>query len=325
MRSRLFSRVLLFAFCLTLIPVRSLGAPAGYRKAGNTENVFFFGDHGYQVEYRYDIENKFRNQITKYIENYNQFLSGKDKDVYFYFVNNSRSIDFTEDLNEPNRTFAFLCDSLTCVDHAACLEIDSFDTYMKYFYQTDHHWNHVGAQKGYEDIVRLLLGEKETPYQPVEEVVFDAVYNGSYVQRTGVRNASEHFAAYRYRLPEIKLTVNGKKKTVGRQAQYFTGKYSKNELASHFATFYGGDWGELVYDTGREDRENLLILCNSYGCSVRHLICAHFHKTYVVDMREYLSQTHKSMKIQQYLTDHHISKVLILGDVSYFLYGKLLH
>lgn len=310
--------------CLGIVSVRAETVPPEYRKAGSTQNVYLFGDQGYQVEYRYDVEGKFRAQIADYVNNYNQFLSGDDVDVYFYFVNNSRSIDFTRDLTEPNDIYTGLCESLACVDHAACLNIDSFDTYMRFFYQTDHHWNHVGAQQGYEDMVHLLLGEDETPYQPVEEVVFDALYNGSYVMRTGVRNTTEHFAAYRYDLPEITLTVNGKKKTVGRQAQYFAGKYSKDELASHFAAFYGGDWGELVYDTGMEDKENLLVLCNSYGCSVRHLICAHFHKTYVVDLREYMTQTGNSMKIRQYLKDHDIDKVLLLGDISLFLYGNRL-
>ena len=31
------------------------------------------------------------------------------------------------------------------------------------------------------------------------------------------------------------------------------------------------------------------------------------------------------MKIHEYIEEHDIDKVLILGDVSYFLYGKKLH
>ncbi len=320
--------IALFTVLLCLfsaVPAPADNAPAGYRKAGSTQNVFLFGDEGYQVEYRYDIEGKFNGPLNSYIGNYNEFLGGDGVDVYFYFVNCSRSIDFTRDLSGENDVYLWLLSRLTCVDHSACLKIDSFETYKRYFYQTDHHWNHVGAQKGYEDIIHLLLGEGEPTAVPAEEVVFDVVYNGSYVMRTGVHSTTEHFAAYRYDLPELRPTVNGKKTPIGRQNQYFSGKYSRNELASHYTTFYGGDWGELVYDTGREDRGNLLILCNSFGCSVRGLISRHFGKTYVVDMREYMGQTKKSMKIGQYLKDHNIDKVLILGDISYFLYGKMLH
>ena len=299
-------------------------APEGYTHLRATENVFFFGDQGYQVEYRYDTEGKFRDRIAQYVNNYNEFLSGDDVDVWLYFINNSRSMDFTEDLSLPNPVYTRLCEMLTCADHTACLEIDSFETYMSYFYQTDHHWNHRGSQKGYEDVIRWML-EGEEPYQPVEEVAFDVKYNGSYSQRTGINNATEPFTVYRYDLPEKASYVMGKKKTVGRQELYFAGKYKKDDKAPHWANFYGGDIGELVYDTGLEDRENLLILCNSYGASVRELISSHFHKTYVVDMREYMNTTGKSMKIREYLRNNQIDKVLILADISYFLYGKLLH
>ena len=38
-----------------------------------------------------------------------------------------------------------------------------------------------------------------------------------------------------------------------------------------------------------------------------------------------MRQTCKSMKIREYLAEHQIDKMLILGDVSFFLYGKKLH
>lgn len=324
MRKRFLALLLALAALPGVFSARA-DAPKEYVRAGATQNCFLYGDSGYQVEYRYDIEDKFRDQLKTYIDNYNQLLSGDDIDLYLYFVNNSRSLDFTQLPEKSEEMFEWLCGRLTCVDHAACLKIDSFETYKRLFYQTDHHWNHVGAQQGYEDMVRLLLGDGETPNEPVEEVAFDAVFNGSYSLRTGIHNAQEPFAVYRYDFPQVTPTVEGKKKAVGRQAQYFAGKYSRDPLAPHFATYFGGDWGELVYDTGRPEKENLLVLCNSYGCSVRGLIYAHFNKTYVVDMREYMNQTGRGMFIRQYLKDHEIDKVLILGDISYFLYGKLLH
>lgn len=302
----------------------ALAVPEGYTPAGATKNCFFYGENGYTVEYRYDYEALLTQTMEGYLDSYNATLAGDDTDVYFYFVNNSRSMDFTKDLSGENDIYLDLMGRLTCVDHHAALEIHSMAEYEALFYQTDHHWNHVGAQQGYEDILKLLQVE-DAPLQPVEEVVFDAVYNGSYVKRTGVKNATEHFAVYRYELPEVKVTVGGRMKKIGRSDAYFAGKYSKDILATHYATFYGGDLGEIVYDTGREDRDNLLILCNSYGCSVRELLGRHFNKTYVVDMREYMAQTGESMKIREYLQEKEIDKVLILGDVSYFLYGKKLY
>lgn len=314
--------------CLFLAAAMLLGsaiaAPAGYTPAGATKNCFFYGENGYTVEYRYDYETMLPQTMQGYIDNYNTHLSGDELEVYFYFVNNSRSMDFTRDYSGENDIYVDLMSRLTCVDHHDALDVHSMEEYERLFYQTDHHWNHIGAQQGYEEILQLL-GVEDEPIQPVEEVVFDAVYNGSYVKRTGVKNATEHFAVYRYDLPECKVTINGRVKKIGRADAYFSGKYSKDILATHYATFYGGDYGEIVYDTGRPERENLLILCNSYGCSVRELVGRHFNKTYVVDLREYMTQTGKSMKIHEYIEEHDIDKVLILGDVSYFLYGKKLH
>lgn len=315
--------VVIFVLLLTQV-LCAWAAPEGYTPAGATKNCFFFGDNGYTVEYRYDYETMLPETMQGYIDNYNAFLGGDERDVYFYFVNNSRSMDFTTDLSGDNDIYLDLMSRLTCVDHHAALQVSSVEEYERLFYQTDHHWNHVGAQQGYEDILKLL-GVEDAPIQPAEEVTFDAVYNGSYAMRTGVKNATEYFKVYRYELPEVKVTLNGRIKKIGRADAYFAGKYSRDVLATHFATFYGGDQGEIVYDTGMTDRENLLVLCNSYGCSVRNLIGCHFNKTYVVDMRGYMTQTGKSMKIKKYLEDREIDKILIIGDVSYFLYGKQLH
>ena len=314
----------ILAMLVILNAAAALAVPEGYTPAGATKNCFFFGENGYTVEYRYDYESMLTETMQGYIDSYNSTLDGEGTDVYFYFVNNSRSMDFTADNSGENDIYLDLMARLSCVDHHAALEIHSMADYERLFYQTDHHWNHIGAQHGYEDILRLL-GVQDEPIQPAEEVVFDAVYNGSYVKRTGVKNATEHFAAYRYELPDVKVTINGRAKKIGRADAYYAGKYSQDILATHYATFYGGDFGEIVYDTGMTDRENLLILCNSYGCSVRELVSCHFNKTYVVDMREYMTQTGKSMKIREYLEAHEIDKVLIIGDVSYFLYGKKLH
>lgn len=316
-----FSALAAAAACLC---APAYAAPPGYTQAGHTENVFFYGDQGYQIEYRYDIENKFSETIRDYIGNYNEFLSGDDYDVYFYFVNNSRSIDFT-DMDHANDTYDTIRGMLTCADHSDCLKIDSFDTYMKYFYQTDHHWKHTGAQVGYTDILSLLFGPDEKPYEPVEEVTFDVIHNGSYYNRTRIANSTEKFSVYRYDLPELKVTVNGKKQLVDRQEYYFAGKFTKKMAAAHYDLFYGGDWGELVYESGRTDRGNLLVLTNSYGCPMRRLLSQHFNKTYFVDLRFYMIQTQKSMRIRQYVEDHDIDKILVLGDVALFMYGKQLH
>ncbi len=311
-----------FMAFLLLFSACAYAAPEGYTPAGKGQNCYFYGDNGYIVEYRYNYKQRFKEIMQEYVNNYNYRLTGDDYDVYFYFVNNSRSMDFTEDLSGENAIYLDLMSHLTFVDASAALQIHSMEEYERYFYQTDHHWNHIGTQQGYEDILKLLQVEEEA-LQPAEEVVFDTVYNGSYASRTGLRCATQNFAVYRYDMPEKTITVKGRLKKIGRPDAYFEDKYSREILAPHYVTFYGGDFGEIVYDTNRPERENLLILCNSYGCSVRELVSNHFNKTFVVDMREYAKQTNLYMNIRDYIQKNDIDKVLIIGDVSYFLYGGM--
>ena len=320
MLKKLAAAILLVSFLSTA----AQAAPEGYRKLPKGANIYLYGDRDFQVEYRYDIEDKYRDKFRSYIDNYNKYLSGDEYDVYLYFVNNSRSIDFDADMSHADDMYETVRSRLTCADHAACLEIDSFDTYMEYFYQTDHHWKYKGSQAGYEDIVRLLFGPDEAPFKPVEEVTFDVIHNGSYNYRSKYPNSKEKFTVYRYDLPAFRATVNGKKKLFDRQDQYFAGKFTKGACEPHYDLFYGGDWGEIVFETDREDRENLLVLTNSYGSPMRRLLCQHFHRTYFVDLRFYLSHARKDFKLRPYIEEHEIDKILMLGDISYFLRGEKL-
>ena len=316
-------RKVCFLMAMLLFCASAYAVPEGYTPAGNGKNCYFYGENGYIVEYRYNYEERRKAIMQEYIDNYNYRLTGDQYNVYFYFINNSRSIDFTQDLSGENDIYLDLMSRLSFVDGSSALQIQSMEEYERYFYQTDHHWNHVGTHQGYEDILKLLNVE-EAPLQPVEEVVFDAVYNGSYASRTGIRNATQNFAVYRYDMPEKAVTVKGRPKKIGRPDAYFDGKYSREALAPHYVTFYGGDFGEILYDTNRPERENLLILCNSYGCSVRELVSNHFNKTFVVDMREYAKLTGLYMNLRDYIEKNDIDKVLIVGDVSYFLYGGMI-
>ena len=319
-----FLKGLLAVFMLVCL-LSSACAEGSYKRIKGNYYYYWLNDECCMVESVYDTPALFKTKMKDRVDSYNQHLSGDDYEVYFYFVNNCRNTDLTGPMEGVNPDYLFMMEQLPCVDHYACLTLDSPETYMRYFYQTDHHWNHIGAQKGYEDIISLLTDGTETPYQPDREVVYDVNFRGSYFRQTEDPKApAEPFRVYKYTLPETVTLVDGKKKTIGREKQYDEGTISKGKFVSHYMVYYGGDFGEIVYDTGRPEKENLLILCNSYGTMVRQLIAAHFNKTYVVDTREYKNQTGHSLKIEQYIEEHEIDKVLILGDVSYFLHGSVL-
>ena len=80
----------------------------------------------------------------------------------------------------------------------------------------------------------------------------------------------------------------------------------------HYRELYGADFGEIVYDY-KNDKENLLIIANSYSNSINGLIASHFNKTYIVDPRHY-----KNFNYQSYITNNNIDKVLVIGNISLF-------
>lgn len=44
------------------------------------------------------------------------------------------------------------------------------------------------------------------------------------------------------------------------------------ELALSYGAFYGGDDGEIIFDTGRTDRGNLLVIGESYDNAILKLL-----------------------------------------------------
>ena len=121
---------------MLLFCASAYAAPEGYTPAGEGKNCYFYGDNGYIVEYRYNYEERRKAIMQEYIDNYNYRLTGDQYDVYFYFINNSRSIDFTEDLSGENAIYLDLMSRLSFVDSSAALQIHSMDDYERWFYAT---------------------------------------------------------------------------------------------------------------------------------------------------------------------------------------------
>lgn len=90
--------------------------------------------------------------------------------VYLYFIRNSRSHDFMKDDAQNNAAYQAILDAYQ-PRQAACFSASDYEEYGTLFYATDHHWNHRGADQGYRDIIRLLLGEEEETLPVKEEIM----------------------------------------------------------------------------------------------------------------------------------------------------------
>lgn len=235
---------------------------------------------------------------------------------YVFFVRNTRAQDFTSSEAENNAAF----DLIRSVVHADAydqLAVSGYDEFCGFFYQTDHHWNHRGADEGYRRILAMMLPD-ETPLSPDREWTFDVVFNGSYARQTRLLCADEPFRVYSYPLPKMKTVLNGKNGQYGHQSIYEKNRFPTDELRNHYAYYYGGDYGEIRIDSGRSDGRNLLMIADSYSNPLNLLLASHFDKTCIIDLRYYEKDTGTPFDISRYISEHRITDVLLLGDIAFF-------
>lgn len=237
---------------------------------------------------------------------------------YLYFINNSRVTDFDRP-EDSNRIYDWIR-SFFSLDGAACFASDGYEDYCRWFYQTDHHWNDQGFYRGYTEILNLLKPD-ETPVGPGDRLETDAVFNGSYARITKSLRADEHFVVRSFDLPKYTVTLNGKRGTYGKLKAYLSGRFPSEPLTNHYANCYGGDYGEIVYDFGREGRGRLLLIASSYSNPINALIASHFDETRVIDLRYYESYAGQAFDLSAYVKAHDIDTVLLLGDIRLFLPG----
>ncbi len=237
----------------------------------------------------------------------------EDTEFYLFYIEKDTDINF--ETGEKCGIFEYLRDNLPIdEENTAKFSVDDFSEFSRCFYRTDHHWNHVGAYRGYTELMKLLCPEDELVPKG-EEVLVKGKYSGS--KAVGDLAAySEDFLAYRYELPPMEVVSNREPVLgYGDAESYLSGE---KENAT-YGLFYGGDMGELVFDTGREEAENILILGESYDNAILNLVATHFEKTYSVDLRFYEAYLGEKFSLGEYLDEHDVDKVLLIGNVDYFI------
>ena len=229
---------------------------------------------------------------------------------YIYFVEKDCSINFNS-IEDKEIVYNNIKKYYHADDYAR-FEINSFDEFKEYFYQTDHHWNKEGQLKGYREIIRLLLGENEETLAPIAEKTYDVIFYGSADRKLQTKYSKEKFSVYKYPELEYDLLVNGKDIDYSHHLAYDEGKYAKLK-DTIYAKYYGEDYAEVIYDFHQPEKKNLLVICLSYSNSIKDLIASHFNKTYYVDTRHF-----EDFDVNSYIEEHDIDMVLMLGDITMF-------
>ena len=246
-------------------------------------------------------------------ENYNQvFAQHPDTEFYVYFIEKDTDIDF--ETGEKVGIYEYLAGQLNLPEERiARYRIDSFDQFSQWFYRTDHHWNAQGSYEGYLQVLELL-GVAEQPLTHGDPVTVSQHFSGS--KASSAPSLYEPFSVYPYDFPDMDIVINGAPAAdYGNQDAWLSGQGTG---AISYSAFYGGDMGEIIFDTGTQGRGSLLVIGESFDNAILKLLASHFDRLYSIDLRYYEAYMGTAFSLSDYLEEHQPDRVLLIGNADYF-------
>ena len=269
-----------------------------------------YGCDGYIVYNYSSYGNISDRELSMFFEGYNKLNSIKE--VYYYTIDTSNVYDFNSKKNTFNLEENFK-KHLKGNYKIQSFKFNSFEEYSNYFYKTDHHWNYKGSYKGYKEIMNMM-GIKDVKV-PVKTITLDNIkYYGSHVQLTRYLKTYDVFKAYSFNLEKHDTFINGKPSKYGNADFYISEKREKEkDMTNMYSEYYGNDYGEIIFDY-HNNKENILILSNSYDNAIDELIASHFNRTYILDFRKF---DNHNFNLVDYMNKNKINKVLVIADYFY--------
>lgn len=263
------------------------------------------------------------NDLDMYKEEYSNIinrineLSRNHKDIKFYIYNHTveSTIVNQDDFN------SFIKENLDeSIEFKYSTWINSYDEYQKYFYKTDHHWNKDGSYMGYKDIASFLNFDNVVDIKDVRKIENIKFY-GSKSRVLGKYDIYDDLIVNVFEYPEMDVEINyNKVNDYGKAKQYLENSIGECDVeTNHYGEFYGWDDGIIKFTVEEnKDKENILIFSNSYSNAINKLIASNYNETYVVDMRNYEVQIGEKFNFDDFVKEHHIDKVLIIGNDNYY-------
>ncbi len=276
-------------------------------KTNNANEYMFYNKDKKFYYYETSLDDEeLNNRVDKQIDYFNN-LAKNDYDIYIYLptiyqitnVKNNNLFSYVTKFEEG-------LDDKIKVKH---LEVNSVDEYREMFYATDHHWNMHGALKGYYDILDMLDADKKLNLEI--KTLTSQKYYGSLAKSVMNRQIADYIEDVDINL-EYSVLVNGKEPDeLFKPRKLIEGK--ANPYYDYYIQYFNGQYGNIVYDYHQPDKENLLIMSDSYAWQIDYLIAASFNKTHVINLR-YDEFIDHDFNLTTYVKDNNISKVLFLYE-----------
>lgn len=267
-----------------------------------------------------NIDNETKDGIIKNIDTINKYKEENGSvDFYGYFIISSHD---SKEIYPDSNMEIFLNDFKQLNFPVDFFQFSNANEIEKYFFRTDHHWNHEGAYKGYKEIINLIYNGKEKALVPKDIHCFDDIkFYGSIARSAAFAYdiIPDNMCKMIFELPKYNLSINGEIKTeYGNFTNYLNGNVN-NELGfDHYNQLYQSRRGIIKFETERSNLDNILIISDSLSNPIRDVLAAHFNKSIYINLDRYESEIGE-FDLNNFIEKEDIDKVLILLSIENLL------
>ena len=294
----------------------------------NSDNEYVIKDTKYNKLYL--LSSKTNEDLDKrskeLIQFYNNLSKNVDSEFYVYLPSR---YEFQESLNkelEYRNMYKYVEKFMNNVEGITIkkLTIDSEAQYHDYYFGSDHHWNMKGAYAGYKEIMDML-GVKD--YTEADEIfrVNKIKYRGSLSKSIKDLNVYDYLYDVNVNLKEHTILVNDEEASNKYKPRSIE-TLNKNDspFYDYYVGYYYGLYGKVVYDFNQVDKENVLIISDSFSWEIDHLIASNFNKTHVINLM-YDEFKDNGLNIKKYVEENDIDKVLFLQETHTTIFDLYNH
>lgn len=278
-----------------------------YPVGKNSDGEYIYKDNNHYILQNNlttdELDKRFTKQINFFnnldIENINIFIPYR-----YEYLNIDNSV-YLRDLSKYSDKFKEQLKENISISE---FKVKNKAEYLKHFYKTDHHYNAYGAYEAYK-IIMDMLGE--TPIN-ADVMEHDIMYYGSMARSAYSSDIYDSFYSINAKLPKFDVLVD---KEIN--AQYKPKKLIKgtHKFFDYYISYYNGLFGLVEYNFHNDNKENILILQDSYGWQIDELIASHYNKSFVVDIR-YYQDKYGELSLNEFIEKNNISKVLFLYEAG---------
>lgn len=266
-------------------------------------------------------KDEYETGIQRFSQNVND-IQKKYPEIHFYIYKPFRLNEsdwFDEDNGFISYGQTYRNQFLNSFDSSILVEenqIDSLETYKKYYFKTDPHWNIYGSYEGYRDIASMFAKHYSdvVPYNYESTYCFESFdFYGQYGRNSTYLTSPDQFLDLNFNLPAYKTLINGVEKKYDQKDEFKNNTIEEFYWNYIYSVYHGNDEAEVQFIFEQNTGRNLLAFVDSYSSPIKYLIASHFDNAYFIDPR-----INPEFNMRQFLAEHEITDVLYLG-----FYGSL--